>query len=130
MKPRTLDLILKACLICIVLDVPLFFFNIILGASILIIITAVLLFSGWKAWKLIRTNPDAFKTPSESEKELSLKDLPPRLIIVLVAALIIALLSSFSVFSFDPFIDAMLVVVVVLLVVYYFFQKRKLRRKV
>lgn len=130
MKPRTLNLILKACLVCIVLDLPLIFFNWMLGASTMIILVAVLLFSSWKAWKLMQTDPDAFKALSESEKDLSLKDLPPRLVILLVVAFIVSLLASFSVFSFNPFIDSILAGLAILLLVYYFFQKHKLRKKV
>jgi Na+/H+ antiporter NhaD/arsenite permease-like protein len=105
------------------------FFNMILGASILAIATVVLLFAGWKAYRLLRTDPEALKTLPESEKELSLKDLPPKLIIVLVAALIIALLGDFSVFSFNPFIDTLLLAMLLLLLAYYFLQKRKLQKK-
>ncbi len=129
MKPRTLDLILKACLICILLGFLIIFFNPIIGASILVISISVLAYTSWKAYKLLRTNPDVFKTLPESEKELSLKDLPPRLVIVLVAALIIALLGDFSIFSFNPFIDTLLLAMLLLLVAYYFLQKRKLRRQ-
>jgi len=130
MKPKTLNLIFRACLICIVLDLPLIFFNMILGASIMIIVIAILLFSGWKAWKLMRTDPTAFEALSKSEKELSLKDLSPRLIILLVALVIVASLGYFSVFSFNPFIDAILSTLVLLLLVYYFFQKHRLQKKV
>jgi len=96
----------------------------------MIILVAVLLFSSWKAWKLMQTDPDAFKALSESEKDLSLKDLPPRLVILLVVAFIVSLLASFSVFSFNPFIDSILAGLAILLLVYYFFQKHKLRKKV
>jgi L-asparagine transporter-like permease len=130
MKPKTLNLILKACLIGIVLDLPLVHFNMILGASIMIILTALLLFSGWEAWKLIRTNPNAFKASSEREKELSLKDLPSRLLILLIALIILASLGYFSFFSFNPLIDIILGMVTLLLLVYYFFQTHKLRKKV
>ena len=102
----------------------------ILGASIMIIVIAILLFSGWKAWKLMRTDPTAFEALSKSEKELSLKDLSPRLIILLVALVIVASLGYFSVFSFNPFIDAILSTLVLLLLVYYFFQKHRLQKKV
>jgi Flp pilus assembly protein TadB len=95
----------------------------------MIIAIGVLLFSGWKAWKLIRADPDAFKALPESEKEPSLKDLSPRLIVVLVAALIILVLVQFRVFSFNPFLDTILAAVALLLTVYYFFQKRKLRKR-
>ena len=95
----------------------------------MIIATGVLLFSGWKAWKLIRTDPDAFKALPESEKELSLKDLSPRLIVVLVASLIILVLVQFRIFSFNPVVDTILTAVAILLLVYYFFQKRKLRKR-
>jgi len=129
MKPRTLNLILKVCLIGIVLDLPLVFFNTILGASIMIILIAVLLFSGWSVWKLMRTDPTAFEALSKSEKELGLKDLPDRLIILLVVIIIIASLGYFSVFSFNPFLDIVLSSVALLLLAYYFFQKHRLRKK-
>jgi len=130
MKPRTLGLILEVCLIGIVLDLPVFFFSMILGASIMIILVAVLLFSGWKVVELLRTDPDAFKALPEGEKELTLKDLPRRLVILLVVAFVVSLLASLNVFSFNPFIDTVVAALVLLLVVYYFFQKRKLRKKV
>ena len=129
MKPKTMSLILRVCLVCVVLDLPLFFFNMILGAAIMIIAVAVLLFSMWKTWRLMRTDPDAFKALPENEKELSLKDLPPRLIIVLAATMIIATLVQFSVFSFNPLIDTILATLTLVLLVYYFFQKHKLRKK-
>jgi len=93
------------------------------------IVIAVLLFSGWKAWKLMQTNPDAFKALSKNENELSMKDLPPRLVVLLVVMLILAILGDVSIFSFNPLIDATLATLVLLLLVYYFSQKRKLKKK-
>lgn len=130
MKLRTLNLILGACLLGIVLDLPLIFFNMTLGASIMIVLITVLLFSGWSMWKLARADPSVLETLSKGEKELGLKDLPHRLIILLIAVLIIASLGYFGVFSSNPFIDVVLSSVAILLLVYYFFQKRKLRKKV
>lgn len=126
MKPRTISLLLRVCLLCAVLALPLMFFNMILGASILIIATAVLLLTAWKAWKLARTAPDSIRALSKSERELSIKDLPTRLVILLVAVLVIAVLAEFGAFAFNPLIDVMVTVLIVLLAVYYFLQKRRL----
>jgi len=105
------------------------FFNLMLGTLVLAIAIAILLFTGWKAYRLIRANPDVFKTLPESEKELSLKDFPTKLIIVLVAAFIIAVIGDLNVFSFNPFMDTLLFAALLLLLAYYFLQKRRLRRK-
>jgi len=128
MKPKTIGLILKVCLVCAVLAFPLMFFNMILGATAMIVAVAVLLFVVWKTWKLAQSDPDAFKALSKDEKELGLKDLPAGLIVLLVVTFIIAFLGELRVFSFNPFIEIVLTALVVLLLVYYFFQKRKLRK--
>jgi uncharacterized membrane protein len=125
-----LNFLLKICLVCIVLDLPVIFFNMALGAFIMVIAIAGLSFSIWKAWRLMRTDSDAFKALSKSEKELSLKDLPARLIILLVAVVVISYLGSFGLFHFDPLIDATLSILAILLLVYYFFQKRRVQKKI
>jgi len=94
----------------------------------MIIAIAVLLFTVWEILKLMRTDPDAFRALSKSEKELSLKDLPTGLIILLVVALVVITLTEFGAFSFNPLIEVTLTALVLLLLVYYFFQKRKLQK--
>ncbi len=129
MKPRTIDLILKVCSICVIVALLLIvFFSTIIGVSILIAAIAVILFSLWDAWKSMRADPDAFKALSKNEKELSLKDLPAGLIVLLVVAFVGATIAEFGVFSFNPLVEAIVIAFVVLLVVYYFFQKRKLTK--
>lgn len=129
MKPRTIDIILKVCSICVVVALLLIvFFDSIIGMSILIASIAIIVFSLLNAWKSMRADPDAFKALSKNEKELSLKDLPAGLIVLLVVASILTTLGEFRVFSLNPLVETTVIAFAVLLVVYYFFQKRRLRK--
>ena len=78
----------------------------------------------------MRAHPTGFESLFRSEKELSLKDLPYWLIILLVAIIIISFLGFFGVFSFYLILDVVLSALVFLLLLYYFLQKRRLRNKI
>lgn len=125
MKPTTLNLLLRVFLICIVLGVVVVFFNLVLGAFVIIIAILGSSFSGWKASRMLRANPDAFRDQTRLEKKLGLKGLPSWLTILLVVSLVVSNLGFFGLFSFDPLVNGSLSLLTIALLIFYFLQKRK-----
>lgn len=82
-----------------------------------------------------RTNPEAIEAlraqsgkRREKEKTVGIKDLPPWLIILLFAAVVVGYMGwfGFGALSSNPLLEALLSVLVVVLLAYYFLYKRKI----
>ena len=111
-------------------------FLMLLGASLLIasIIGLALYRKKWSTIK--RTNPEIveamkaeFKERVEKEKTLSIKDIPPLLIAILLVALVISFLGEVGAFRFSPILDFLLGILTILLLIYYFIGKRRVKKE-
>ncbi len=113
------------------LSLPLLFYNLRLG---LLLIAAVFLGLSpflWVVWKLMHTEVgrEALDDPARGGNEISLEDLPPRLIALLIAVLIIIYLGFFGIFPFNPFSDLSLSLLAVLILAYYFLRRNRIQKQ-
>ena len=129
MDLKTLNWLFRTCLLGLVIGVPVIFFNKVAGTVVIAIAVISLSILGWKTWKLFRVNPDVLKEYSGGRKEVSLRDLPSWLAVLLLVLLIIGFLGELGVFNSDPFVNTVLSVTTVYLLIYYFLYKHKIGLK-
>ena len=83
-----------------------------------------------------RANPEAFGTPidesgkrREKEKTADFKNMPKWAIVLLAVMVLIGIMGTSGVFSFNPFVeDFLLILVIVLLLICYFVYRRKVKQ--
>jgi hypothetical protein len=131
MQLKTMKQLISVLGVFFFLSLVLIFYNLRLG--LLLTAVAILGLSPllWNVWKLMHTKEglEALEALDKGRNEISLEDVPPRLIALLIAVLIISYLGFFGIFRFNPFIDLSLSILTVLLLAYYFLRKRRIQKQ-